>query len=218
MKMRDAIQNVDRSDANSEPTDMESFGKALEIDEARYNDEFARRVVRHRLSRWLCTDSFVGTSVFELDGVPVAIGHRPYRKEDEQIAFVSEEAAKTVRKLVLSLVSPEEPKQVDIVNPDEEIGEGFRLAYAGDILDFEGPILIDGRPVVFRDEKSVRACRRLATDVVEVLFAAAESVPAALHEARTIRTRHPFEHRVETGSVILQVNVRDLLFPYKLRR
>jgi hypothetical protein len=215
MKLRHAIENVDRSPKNSEGADMETFGQALGIDGADYDSRFAERVVRHRLSRWQCTDSWVGTSVYDFDGVPVAVGHRPARKADEEIRFVSEEAGKAMREFILSLVLGEET-EIDVIDPDEEIGEGYRVSYAGQIIDAHS-ISLDGRPVVIHDIKAIQTTRMSPVVKIDVRLKDGDA-PEELSEAGKIVSDKSIDARSENGMTILSVPVDALVFAYKLRQ
>jgi hypothetical protein len=57
---------------------------------------------------WICTDTKVGIGVYYLDGNPVCVSYKPYRKFDEQFYWVSESDFKNVSEYLLSLIQPEE--------------------------------------------------------------------------------------------------------------
>ena len=58
--------------------------------------------------RWICTDTEVGIRVWYFENVPVCISYQPYRKSDEEFAWLNEESFKKVRDYAYSLKEEDE--------------------------------------------------------------------------------------------------------------
>jgi hypothetical protein len=74
------------------------------------------------VSKWLCTDTWVGSHAYFLDGVLVAAGFQPARKSYMRISFVSTEAATKLREFILSMV-PNEELNFDIIDQNRIIDD-----------------------------------------------------------------------------------------------
>lgn len=146
MKLSELIHKVDRSDHNSSSADIDDFSRALDLDNhIVWHQEFDKRVKGHFLVRWHCTDTWVGYRVYFMDDEPIAISRQRGRKCDEEIEFVSLEAAQKVKDFIKSLEGEEEfnPTLADM---DEEI---TKLTYT---VSFSSQLLVDegtwnGQPV-----------------------------------------------------------------------
>jgi hypothetical protein len=81
---------------------------------------WGRRVKRHWIATWICTDTQVGLSIITLDGEPVAVCSQTGRKSDEDVRFFSAEVTEKVLKVMEEFVSQSEDRHV-FANLDEEI-------------------------------------------------------------------------------------------------
>jgi hypothetical protein len=134
-KLRDLIYGVDRSEANTDWSDMEVFAKALGMNEY-YNCDFSQRVKKHWLSKWMCTDTWVGMAAFYMDGEPVAVSRQTARKSDEEIEFISKEAAEKIRKYIVELTAdPDDTKLADL---DAEVGDHYTVHWTRALLVKKG--------------------------------------------------------------------------------
>jgi hypothetical protein len=68
-----------------------------------WSEEFSRRVKKHWINSWLCTDTVVGLAVYVMDGKPVAVSEQTSRKGDEEIKFISKEARDAVIAFLLEI-------------------------------------------------------------------------------------------------------------------
>lgn len=98
--------------------DLSSFANlfALPYD---WSDEFSKRMQKHFITTWYCTDTWVGLAVYALDGKIVAVSTQTARKSSEVIDFVSKEAQTLVFETVLSYVREEFADQVDFSDIDD---------------------------------------------------------------------------------------------------
>lgn len=138
MKLRELIQNVDRSTKNEDDADIDAFCQALDINEwLGWNKEFDKRVKGYALTQWLCTDTHVGFNVYYMDDRPVAVSTQSARKSDVQISFVSVEAAQQVKDFILSLVGKDEFNPI-LCDLEEECGEDYTVSYHNQLLVDKG--------------------------------------------------------------------------------
>ena len=144
MKLIEAIQRVDRSDANSGYAGDEFFSDLM--GQSVYLDVNADRIQCCNLFPWYCTDTWVGGMVYYLDDRPLAFGFQSARKSQETVKYVDTEVLKDAREYVSSLIHGDiiEPHLID---PDEEIGEDYTVAYREQLLTDRG--YVDGRAVMY---------------------------------------------------------------------
>ncbi len=86
------------------------------------------------LAKHLCTDSHVGFRVYFLDGKPVAMSHQTGRKCGETFEWVSIEAFKNTHSFLLSLIEDDELPTPNMLDFEEELGEGYPVDYVGQLL------------------------------------------------------------------------------------
>lgn len=123
MNWREAIEKVDKSGDNTGYANMERIGNAVNVSGwFDYDSDFDKRLKKHWIHCWLCTDTHVGLAVYCLDGEPVAVSVQTARKCDEEIEFLSIEAIEKVRQFMLTYLSKEDPP---LANLDKEIHSGW---------------------------------------------------------------------------------------------
>jgi hypothetical protein len=97
-------------DANSSTqihgADIQTFGSQFGLC-PNWSSEFSDRMKQHYVTTWWCTDTWVGLSVYALDGKIVAVSTQTARKNRESIDFVSKEACEQVFDLVVAQVKSE---------------------------------------------------------------------------------------------------------------
>lgn len=104
-----------------ETSDIETFSSLFGIS-LYWNDEFSKRMLKHWITSWVCTDTKVGLAVYCLDNVPVAISTQTARKSEERIKFVSEEARIEVFKCVVSYM---ECTDCDVLKMEDEVNPAW---------------------------------------------------------------------------------------------
>lgn len=146
MKLSELIHKVDRSDRNSSSADIDEFSRAVDLPAyIGWHEEFDKRVKGYFLIRWYCTDTWVGYRIYFMDDEPVAISSQTGRKSDEEIEFVSIEAAQKVKDFIKSLDGEEEfsPPLADM---DEDIPDlTYTVSFSSQLLVDEGTW--NGQPV-----------------------------------------------------------------------
>ena len=136
MKLADAIANIDMSPENTDGASVEPFEKALGLNTyLSWDESFADRVKQHWLSKWYDSDSWVGTSIYTMDGRAVAVGYCNSRKADEEIEFLSAEVGEEIRAFIMSLATPD---PVPVIDLEQEIGDGYRVNYGSELLTDKG--------------------------------------------------------------------------------
>lgn len=121
MKWSEAIANVDKSDNNKIYIDPEQFEDALGLCVylPSWTPSWKQRVVGYGLVTWLCTDTWVGSSVHYLDGELCAVAYQRGRKWPFEINFISEEQAKKMKDFLLEIGA--EDINIPLISLDEEI-------------------------------------------------------------------------------------------------
>ena len=108
-------------DANSSTqihgTDIQTFGSKFGLC-PNWSLEFSDRMKRHYVTGWWCTDTWVGLSVYALDGKIVAVSTQTARRNYESMDFISKEACELVFDIVVAqvkseLVIDELPSEID---------------------------------------------------------------------------------------------------------
>lgn len=144
MKTIEALRRVDRSAKNHTDPDVDGFCEELGVPGYfGWSEEFNEKVKGYWLTKWYCTDTWVGTVVYYMDGEPVAVSHQEARKSSPEYQFVSEEAASKIRELLFSLLTEEAPTY-EIVDLDLEIPETYTVEFNSQLLAKEG--FYEGQP------------------------------------------------------------------------
>lgn len=131
----DVIQNLDFGDRNiKDDVDWENLMEALDI--PNFGCWFDQnRLKVYFIEKWYCTDSFVGTRVYMLDGETVAISTQPARKCDEHFQFKGIESFKKLKAYVLSLIEEEQGEfKIDLFDIHDEIDLFYHIEYNSQIL------------------------------------------------------------------------------------
>lgn len=115
--------------------------------------EWDRRMVEFYLAPWYCTDQWVGMAAILLDGEVVALSMQTARKNDTNYEFISAEGRNKLREFVLTLV-PNDEAEFELVNLDQEMGEGYQIGYASQMLTDK--VLYNGELVEVDRSKNVR--------------------------------------------------------------
>jgi hypothetical protein len=123
MKWSEAIKNLDTSPENEAFVDIEPIAKAVGISFYYVDQNWLKKFW---ITKWLCTDTYVGLAVYTLDGEPVAISTQTGRKMDEHISFLSEAAFKKVQEFIYKLWRAElEEEPSEFVNLEEDISPSW---------------------------------------------------------------------------------------------
>lgn len=164
---RDVLARVDKSAENATHMDPDDLCQVLRLDSFDYSayQKFNERVVGYWVTRWQCTDTWVGVTVYCLDGEPFAIGSKMARRQTEHYQFVSKAAMALVREFVLSLFDDQESPEVDLLDLDEEIEDTYHVNYASQIIDREG--FHEGKSCTVHE---IKESARLATESLVVKF------------------------------------------------
>ena len=136
MKLKELIERLDRT--KSELVDVFNFGYSCFNLGDSYGFAESERLTASYISSWYCTDSQVGTKVYFFDGKPVAVGHKPYRKSDEDIEWISEELFYTVREYVKSVIEEHDDKpNIDLIDLDTEMNDSFKIEFRGNVFQVQ---------------------------------------------------------------------------------
>lgn len=139
MKLYEAIAKINKKDLDSE-YDVDVFTNKLGI-EAHWlpTEPISQRLKYVYLVKWYCTDTWVGTKVYFLDDIPVAISYQSGRKSDEEIDFLSLNDVQRMRDFIFSLMQDtEKDDKIMVCDLNKEIAEYYQVDYGSQLLTKEG--------------------------------------------------------------------------------
>lgn len=138
MKLYEAIAKINKADIDS-CYEIEMFTEALDISYYGYSDTIKERLKVVFLTKWMCTDSWVGTRVYFLDDIPVAISYQNARKSSECVDFLSENDVERMRQFIFALLAEDDSVGKNrVCNLDKEIGEYYNICYSDQLLTKKG--------------------------------------------------------------------------------
>lgn len=118
--LREAIALIDKNDHRAQSwAEIDEFSRELGLSVYGWYPAFEDRMKKYWVHSWNCTDTWVGTAAYFLDGELVAVSTQKGRKWDEEFEWVSREAAAKVREFILSL-EEDEQRSYTIVNLDQD--------------------------------------------------------------------------------------------------
>jgi len=145
MKLSEIAERIDKSKRNEDYVNLEKFNYEfnLELDGIEQEEE---RIKTYWVGNWCCTDTWVGYRMYFFDDKPVAFSIQDARKSDENIKWFSQELALEVKEYLISLIlKNERPMFFETCDINEDIGEGFKIYYNGNIVTDNKPIF-NGEP------------------------------------------------------------------------
>ena len=145
MKLKEIIQNIDKSSDNESYVNIYEFLDEFGIIYIDYTEDDKQRLKAFYYAKWLCTDSWVGGRAYFLDDVLVATSWQSGRKMDENFFWVSQDDFNKVGDYLRTLCVAYSAG-ITTANLDLELGEGLGSA------QFELPSVI-GMPL---DEAKVQ--------------------------------------------------------------
>lgn len=134
MKLFELIMNLDKSERNQESyMPMEDFLSEFDLwwDYIEPDDRLKAYVV----TRWLCTDSYVGCLAYFLDDEFVAITTQQGRKCDVEIRFKDLEQAMKMKQYCINLLgNREEEDSYSFLDGNEELGEYYHIGFYDELV------------------------------------------------------------------------------------
>jgi len=131
MKLKEIIANLDKSNKNSSSVDIDRMINDMGI--YGFISQDADRLKAYYFLNWQCTDTFVGGRAYFFDDELVATSWQDARKSYEDFEWVSKDAYKTVKNYLLSLIEENE-QHIDIVDLEQEFGEGYPVSYSSQVI------------------------------------------------------------------------------------
>jgi len=144
VKNIELIKNVRRDEDNEDSwIDPGTFKEELDAWHLELYD-FDDRFKSYWIARHYCTDSRVGLRAYYLDGEPVCGSHQGGRKCEESFEWISQEAAEKVLEYMKELAEERGQKlNVNILNPEDELGDGYYIKFATQVMDYT--VIYDGK-------------------------------------------------------------------------
>lgn len=140
------------------------------------------------ISRWYCTDTYVGLRAYYLDGELVCMSFQSGRRMNEEFTWINNEMKKKTKNYILSLQTDEDENECDFLDLEQEMGFGFQR-------DFSMEVLAD-EVIYIPQQKLVKVVKRYPVDYV---------------------ADKNYKHRligVELDGEIVDVKLTDILIPY----
>lgn len=128
MKMREAIENVLKTDQNSTCIDLDEIGAEVGYQNIHDFDytSFYNRLKGYFITRKLCTDTWVGIVAYFIDDEFVFITEQTARRSGIDFKFAELGSEDTVRDFLTSLELYGENPQNAYIDMDEEIGDTYK--------------------------------------------------------------------------------------------
>ena len=138
MNIIDAITRVDQSPDNSSYIGDDFY---TEFNFSQYDIDFddgqvEKRVTSFWLTRWNCTDTWVGARAYLFDGRPLAYSEQSARKNGENFEFVSKEIYEEVRQFLFTLTR--QTQRVRFLEEGAYMTDRFTVDFESQLLDHEG--------------------------------------------------------------------------------
>lgn len=91
-------------------------------------DEVDKVITQKYFDTWICWDTHVGKSVIYLNGEPICITVKPYRKSETEFYWLGKEQVHKTREYIMSLMKPFDDDQFSFIS------ESTVVPLEGDII------------------------------------------------------------------------------------
>ena len=135
MKIKDIIKSVNKSKQFFDQVYIYDIAQEMDLFNINNYGE-QNRLVSYYIGNWHCTDYTVGYKVYFFDDEPVAVSSQTARKMDEEFEWLSKELYLKVKEYVLTFDQETIEPSINILDPEEEIGETYKINYHGDLYDY----------------------------------------------------------------------------------
>jgi hypothetical protein len=132
MKLREAIEKIDKSTKNETWVDFSEICQELNLEEGYISDESVFGSFEcYWLKPWYCTDTWVGVSVVFLKNEPVAIRFQECRKCSTDYFWISLEARQNTLQECMRIIEllRNQDETDDFIDLNEEFDEFYSLEY-----------------------------------------------------------------------------------------
>ena len=129
MKLSEIINNVVKTDPSH---DIDRLAEEFRVYDVYWDD--SKKISAYFYQVWQCTDTWVGGKVYFFEDTPVCISWQPARKSSEEIYWISNELAMKVKDYIFSLRQEDEYPINTIQDMEEEMGTGYQVSYACQLL------------------------------------------------------------------------------------
>ncbi|AHZ10258.1 hypothetical protein [Bacillus phage Hakuna] len=166
MKAKHIFDRVDRSKGNEGWLSLSDVASEFQIWEDYISEPEDCRIKVYWLGSWYCTDTIVGFQVYFFDDRPMAFTTQMGRKCEENWYWASQEVAEDVKEYIKSLIVEEEDEvSVNLFNWEEEIGDGYRIDFSGQLFGGDHKATHNGRDITIK-ERLKHTEYRIDTDLI----------------------------------------------------
>lgn len=138
MKLKELITRISKEKDNQDSIDYEDFSN--DFPEFSMWDiswsAWEERVTAYWVTRWLCTDTWVGQRIIFLDGEAIAYSNQVGRKCGTNICFLSKEAKEKLRKAIPEMMNDGVINDNSgYIDEETEIDTSYVIEYQSQILE-----------------------------------------------------------------------------------
>lgn len=134
MTIKEAFARVIRTEENRLNFNIEHLAHTLGV--AYYGRTHQCDIKCYQLGMWRCIDSWVGATCYFLGDKPLALSCQSAREEKEELCFYSKEIVDEARTYITNLAIADGTLKLDFLDISEDIGEGYKLDYMSEVLDW----------------------------------------------------------------------------------
>lgn len=133
MKLREVLENIDKSEKNSSWINLEEFAYYFGLN-FYLDDRKNERLKSYFFKNWYCTDQYVGGRAYYFDDKIVCISYQQSRGDSKHFEWVSKYNHDQVKNYLLSLLFDEDNEEIDICDLEIEVGDGYKVEYNSQFL------------------------------------------------------------------------------------
>jgi hypothetical protein len=144
MNLREILNNLDKSEPQD---DIKNIATEVGVDYNNLLDVIPSPLVYYWVENWLSADKWCGTRAYFLDGEFVALSSQLGTRLDEIFKWASKKAFKDTTKYIRSIQKRQDFKNVALVDFELDMGLGYHIEYAPELLQEHTNAYLDGELV-----------------------------------------------------------------------
>jgi len=133
MTLLEISKKIDKSENNKDYINIEDLFNEFRIAYENYIDDDLK-IEAYWIGNWYCTDSYVGFKMYFFNDEPVCYSVQEYRKAKEKFYWFNEDCALKVKKYLFELLIEDEETNVEYIDINQEVNNGYQIYYNSNIL------------------------------------------------------------------------------------
>lgn len=132
MKFKELVENVNKEHGENDIPEEVFYDLGF----GEYSWIVDCKVIGYRVMKWLCTDTWVGLTLYFLNDEFVFYTSQSARKSDNNIVWKDKESKQKVKAYILENIGEEEDdsEYLSEYEYNEEMGDGFHVNYGSQLL------------------------------------------------------------------------------------